>query len=400
MRIVLQDGAAHQALLPMTYTRPVSELRLGISSLREKWEAITGQTIRCYATVPHLEEQFPPAEEGEDDTLVVAAALIARPRIWGALEKLQRGQCLWFDNRWLGYRAGGVLEPTELPSLESVLFAEEEPTFLDHPWQLFAFNGDAIAADLLHNSLVEGGDRPEETPHLRIAGRYPVVVHPQAQMESAALNATEGPIYIGPYAHVMEGSLIRGPFAMCEHATLKMGTKVYGQTTLGPYCKAGGELNNVLMTGFANKGHDGFLGNAVIGAWCNLGADTNNSNLKNNYSEVRMWSYAQESFELTGRQFAGLVMGDHCKTGINSMLNTGTVVGVACNLFGGDFPPKFVPSFSWGGAQHLRTYQLEKALDTAQRMMERRGLQLLPPERRALEAVYRMSAPYRSRYMQ
>ncbi len=211
-------------------------------------------------------------------------------------------------------------------------------------------------------------------------------------MEAAVLNSSEGSIYIAKDAEIMEGSLIRGPFALCEHATLKMGAKIYGGTTIGPHSKVGGEVSNSVIQGFSNKGHDGFLGNSVIGEWCNLGADTNNSNLKNNYGEVSLWSYQTNKLEPTGLQFCGLIMGDHSKCGINTMFNTGTVVGVSVNIFGGGFQQKFIPSFSWG---ENATFQLEKAFDVAEKVMERRKITLSEVDKDILTAIFEQTKVFR-----
>jgi len=254
---------------------------------------------------------------------------------------------------------------------------------------IFSYNGDEIRADV--DLLTKHRDSQEISSTNTVIGKNKVFVEKGAKIECAILNATEGPIYIGKDAEVMEGSIIRGPFAMGEHAVVKMGAKIYSNTTLGPYCKAGGELNNVVMMGFSSKGHDGFLGNAVIGEWCNFGADSNNSNLKNNYAEVKLWNYSKGSFKKTGLQFCGLIMGDHSKCGINTMFNTGTVVGVNCNIYGAGFPRNFVPSFSWGGSGGYKLYTFDKAMETAKIVMARRGVVLDAVEEKILKRVFELS---------
>jgi UDP-N-acetylglucosamine diphosphorylase/glucosamine-1-phosphate N-acetyltransferase len=226
-------------------------------------------------------------------------------------------------------------------------------------------------------------------------GKENIFLEPGAKIECATLNASTGPIYIGKDAEIMEGALIRGPFALCEHATLKMGTKIYGPTTIGPHSKVGGEVNNSVIFGYSNKAHDGFLGNSVIGEWCNLGADTNNSNLKNNYIEVKLWDYASGRFIPTGLQFCGLIMGDHSKSGINTMFNTGTVVGVSANIFGSGFPRNYIPSFSWGGAQGYITYHIDKALEVASQVMKRRDIKLDEIEQDILKHIFEITASKR-----
>ncbi|RPJ66900.1 MAG: glucose-1-phosphate thymidylyltransferase, partial [Alphaproteobacteria bacterium] len=213
--------------------------------------------------------------------------------------------------------------------------------------------------------------------------------------ECAVINANTGPVYIGKNAEIMEGSLIRGPFALCEHSVLKMGAKIYGATTIGPFSKVGGEINNSIITGNSNKAHDGFLGNSVLGEWCNLGADTNNSNLKNNYAEIKLWNYNSEKFTKTGLQFCGLFMGDHSRCGINTMFNTGTVVGVSSNIFGTGFPRNFIPSFSWGGNAGFMVYQKPKAYEAAENAMQRRNVQFTSDDIKILDAVFDLTEKYR-----
>jgi UDP-N-acetylglucosamine diphosphorylase/glucosamine-1-phosphate N-acetyltransferase len=220
-------------------------------------------------------------------------------------------------------------------------------------------------------------------------------LEPGAKAQASIFNTQTGPIYLGKDSEVMEGCLVRGGLALCEGAGLKMGAKIYGPTTIGPHAKVGGEVNNSVILGYSNKGHEGFLGNSVLGEWCNLGADTNNSNLKNTYDAVDIWDYAQGRYRSTGLQFCGLFMGDHAKTGINTMLNTGTVVGVAANVFGGGFPPKFIPDFSWGGAEGLTTHRLDKALQTAKAVMARRNTPLTEAAAQLLQAVFQQTKAYR-----
>ena len=222
-----------------------------------------------------------------------------------------------------------------------------------------------------------------------------IFIEEGAKLEFVTLNASTGPIYIGKNAEIMEGSVIRGPFALCEEAQVKLASKVYGATTVGPYCRIGGEVNNSVLFGYSNKGHEGFLGNSVLGEWCNIGADSNNSNLKNNYEEVKLWSYETEGFEKTGLQFCGLMMGDHSKCGINTMFNTGTVVGVSTNIFGSGFPRNFVPSFSWGGASGFTTYITKKAFETARIAMARRHVDFDEQEAKILEHVFEETKKWR-----
>ena len=279
------------------------------------------------------------------------------------------------------------IETLEVFQLEGILLKVETT------WDIFSKNGAAIKADF---DLITKNRTSAPIPEKTVAfNSEAIFIEEGAKLPLCVLNATDGPIYIGKNAEIMEGSMVRGPFALCEESTLKMGTKIYGSTTVGPHSKVGGEVNNSVFFGYSNKGHDGFLGNSVIGEWCNLGADTNNSNLKNNYAEVRLWSYETENFAKTGLQFCGLMMGDHSKCGINTMFNTGTVVGVSANIFGSGFPRNFIPSFSWGGAKGFTTYLTSKAFEVAKVVMLRRGIELSEQESAILEHVFELSAAYR-----
>jgi UDP-N-acetylglucosamine diphosphorylase/glucosamine-1-phosphate N-acetyltransferase len=264
---------------------------------------------------------------------------------------------------------------------------------INYPWDIFALNGEEIKNDF--DWIVKGRVSAPVSKTVGLLGGGKVFVEEGARMEFVTLNAGNGPIYIGKDVEIMEGAHIRGPFAILDGSQVKMGTKIYGPTTIGPYCKAGGELNNVVILGFTNKSHDGFLGNSVIGEWCNIGADTNSSNLKNNYADVKVWNYPAEKFIGTGLQFCGLIMGDHSKCGINTMFNTGTVVGVNCNIFGDGFPRTFIPDFSWGGPQGFTVFEPEKAFVVAQKVMERRNIDLSETEKSILQEIFDRTARYR-----
>jgi UDP-N-acetylglucosamine diphosphorylase/glucosamine-1-phosphate N-acetyltransferase len=265
---------------------------------------------------------------------------------------------------------------------------------IKNTWDIFQLNGAAIKADF---NLITGGKTSEPIPKtVKTLNKTHIFIEEGVNLNHCILNASDGPIYIGKNAEIMEGSLVRGPFALCENSTLKMGAKIYGNTTVGPHCKVGGEVNNSVIFGYSNKAHDGFLGNSVIGEWCNLGADTNTSNLKNNYALVRLWNYESENFSKTDLQFCGLMMGDHSKCSINTMFNTGTVVGVSANIFGSGFPRNFVPSFSWGGSQGMRTYLTKKAFEVATAVFQRRGLEFTMQEAKILEHVFEISNKHRT----
>jgi len=385
MNIILFDGPERDDLLPLTFTRPVADLRCGILTLREKWEKRSGLTTTTL-TEEHLSGKWPTVEE--DDNLLVNGALCATDELYNAVANLAAGQVLRSageNGDILAVRANiDDLESGVIDDMETVEFAGEY-VHIRYPWDLFRNNG----AELERDFLVLADRRvsePISSTNTVMGDR--IFLEEGATVEASILNSTTGPIYLGKDATVMEGCVVRGGLALCDHATLKMSAKIYGPSTFGPHCKVGGEVNNSILIGYSNKGHDGFLGNSVIGEWCNLGADTNNSNLKNNYAEVKVWNYPARRFIPTGLQFCGLIMGDHSKSGINTMFNTGTVVGVSANIFGGGFPRTYIPSFSWGGAAGMTTFKLDKAEEVAERMMERRGIPFDETEQAILKHVY------------
>lgn len=391
---ILFDDERYSHFLPLTYTRPVSEIRCGILTLREKWEHVLGTPIH-YHTRPHLQEKFP--FSFADDNLFILSACFPDAVLLNAVLGLKIGQCLVYERQLLAARVKSELAQSfsisQCLSVCECIPYEHEPMQLKQLWDIFSLNDQAIRDDF--KRLTQGRVSQVLSKTNTLIGDA-IFIEPGAKVEASVLNASSGPIYIGADAEVMEGSLIRGPFALGAHGVLKMGAKVYGATTLGPGCKVGGEVNNVVFFANSNKAHDGFIGNAVLGEWCNLGADTNNSNLKNNYEPVKLWSEHQERFVPTGLQFCGLIMGDHSKCGINTMFNTGTVVGVSCNIFGAGFPRNFVPSFSWGGAAGITTYQLNKAAQTATVVLSRRQLPFNQVEANLLSAVFALTAHQRT----
>jgi UDP-N-acetylglucosamine diphosphorylase/glucosamine-1-phosphate N-acetyltransferase len=333
----------HKNLLPLTYTRPIADLRIGILTISEKW------TYRLnveagFLTEPYLQTKF----KGEfgSDNLIINGGCLPNDELVEAIRSLNLGEALVKNDKFIAARTSKTqFGVSDLGDFESITFNGEYKE-VEYPWHIFSWNGDEIRADF--KILTSGRKSQIPDPTNRIAGKENVFIEEGAVVKFATINADRGPVYIGKDAEIMENCVIRGPFAMLPGSVLKMGAKVYGPTTLGPVCKVGGEINNSVFQANSNKAHDGFLGNSVIGEWCNLGADTNNSNLKNNYAEVRIWNYNTENFKKTGLQFCGLIMGDHSKCGINTMFNTGTVVGVSANIFGAGFPRNFIPSFSWG----------------------------------------------------
>ncbi len=379
--ILCDDQQIRKQLLPLTFTRPVSELRAGITTLREKCESLLGMKA-SWLTEDYLQEKYP--FEEADEYLLVNSAVVMTPSLARAVKKLNHCELLRHKDKTVAIRSRNTEQHNSTKEIEYT----EEITFIEHPWELFSTNARLLSDDFYR--LTEGRlSEPLSMTNILTSGGD-IFIEKGAKVEGAFLNASAGPIYIGKDAEVMEGAKIRGPFAMLEHSVLKMDAKIYGATTIGPHVKVGGEVNNCMFLGYSNKAHDGFLGNAVIGEWCNLGADTNNSNLKNTYDEVSMWSYAEKRFVKTGLQFCGLVMGDHCKCGINTMFNTGTMIGVNVNIFGSGFPRNFIPSFNWGGPQGFSDYDLKKAFRVAESVMRRRGKSMDATEQKIMERIYQL----------
>lgn len=387
MNYILADFHKHKALLPFTYTRPTSEIRCGILTLKEKWEQRLHAEV-SFLTEDYLQTKYPLVET--DDNVVIAGHIFAASQLCSAINSLEIGQKLVYDDQIIAYRAVKVHTPTI--DLKQVIF-EGDCDGIDNTWDIFSKNGKALEADY---DLITAGRKSQPIPdNVQTIHPERIFIEEGAVLNFATLNATNGPIYIGKNAEVMEGSIIRGGFALLEHSATKLGTKIYGPTTVGPHSKVGGELNNSVIFGYSNKGHEGFLGNSVLGEWCNIGADSNTSNLKNNYAEVKLWNYETGRFAKTGLQFCGLMLGDHSKCGINTMFNTGTVVGVSANIYGAGYPRNFIPSFNWGGPQGNMTYKTHKAYEVADVVMQRRGLSLEQIDIDILDAVFEKTAQYR-----
>jgi len=390
MNYILFDSDVRNALLPFTYTRPVADLRVGILTIREKWEKHLGLTTTT-VTEEYLEEKYPMVEM--EQNILINASFIPTPSLVERVQKLTNNEALFYGEDVVAFYTTDSQEEVDFSSYSQIEFGEELLQ-IKNTWDLFSLNGKAIQLDF---DLITEGRTSEPIPEgVHAIQKDQIFIEEGASIIYASLNATDGPIYIGKDAVILEGSLIRGPFAMCDNAVVKMGAKIYGNTTLGPYCKVAGEINNVVLFGYSSKGHEGYLGNAVIGEWCNIGADSNNSNLKNNYAEVKIWSYETERFAKTGLQFCGLMMGDHSKCGINTMFNTGTVVGVSANIFGSGFPRNFIPSYSWGGASGFTTYQTKKVFEVAEVVMQRRGIPFEEIDRKILTHIFEETSKYRN----
>jgi UDP-N-acetylglucosamine diphosphorylase/glucosamine-1-phosphate N-acetyltransferase len=391
--ILFDLNTNRQNLLPFTFTRPVSEIRCGILTIKEKWEKFLNGSA-SYLTENYLSELFPIKTNAKN--LIINSSLLPSKGIVEAIENLQINQCLMIDSIFLAAKVSkeniDTIKSENFSKLESVNF-NENTDFIDQNWQIFKLNGQEIVNDFA--LLTSGRESQKISSTNTIIGSNPVFLEKGAQAEAAIFNTTKGPIYLGKDSVVMENSVVQGPFALGEHATVKIAAKIYPETTLGPHCKVGGEVSNTVFFSYSNKGHDGFVGNSVIGEWCNIGADTNSSNLKNNYEFVKVWNYVKEGFVSSNSQFCGLLMGDHSKCGINTMFNTGTTIGVSANIFGSGFPRTFIPSFSWGGANGFTTYRLEKAFRTAELMMSRRGIELTDSDKKMLTEVFNITEKYR-----
>lgn len=391
--IILFDDKRREHLLPLTFTRPVADIRIGILTIKEKWEQVM-ETSCGYLTVDYLSKKFTTGSAGSN-ILLINGGVIPSSELANQIKNLELNSALTHKGAVIAARTASI------PALEAIspqLFTScieiEEPLFqVERPWDIFSKNGIALEKDF--ELITKGRKSAPISKTNQVIRPERVFIEHGATVECAILNASTGPIYIAKDAEIMEGSIVRGPFSLGEHSALKMGAKIYGPTTIGPHSKVGGEVNNSVIFGFSNKAHDGFLGNSVLGEWCNLGADTNNSNLKNNYAPVKLWDYSTERFANTGLQFCGLIMGDHSKCGINTMFNTGTVVGVSANIFGSGFPRNFIPSFAWGGAHGFEVYTMPKVLQTVKIVLSRRGLELEQVDIDILAHIFEVTQKYR-----
>ncbi|WP_159802230.1 GlmU family protein [Flavobacterium sp. MK4S-17] len=389
MNYILFDGPVRNALLPFTFTRPVADIRVGILTIREKWEKYLGYTTTTL-TEEYLMDKYPMVEMEEN--IMINASFLPAEDLAEMVQALEENQAIFMGDEVIAFYTKDTQEEVDF-DLYDVIEYTGDCLRIENPWDIFQKNDAAIREDF--ELLTEGRISQPIPAGVNVIAPENIFIEEGAKMHFVTLNALTGPIYIGKDSEIMECSVIRGPFALCEGAQVKLATKVYGATTVGPHSRIGGEVNNSVLFGYSNKGHDGFLGNSVLGEWCNLGADTNNSNLKNNYEEVKLWSYEKEGFVKTGLQFCGLMMGDHSKCGINTMFNTGTVVGVSANIFGAGFPRNFVPSFSWGGASGFTTYITKKAFQTAQIVMSRRNVEFTEQDAAIMEHVFEETKKWR-----
>ncbi len=389
MNYILFDDNSRIDLLPFTFTRPVCEIRAGILTIREKWEKHLNAKISFF-TEDYLSKKFPVKINGK---------ICPDTKIWEAINKLKTGQKLISQNTIIAMRVSGEHFNDEINknsifnnSYFPDIYYSNNYLKINFIYDIFKLNDELIKSDF---ELLTNGKKSAKLSDTNTLLGSDIFMEEGVKTECSVFNTKTGPVYLGKNSEVMEGTTIRGPFALCEESTVKMSAKIYGATTVGPHSKVGGEINNSVIFGNSNKAHDGFLGNSVIGEWCNIGADSNNSNLKNNYAEIKLWSYRAQSFKNTGLTFCGLFMGDHSKCGINTMFNTGTVVGVSANIFGDGFPRNFIPSFSWGGAAGFTEFSLTKAFEVAEKVMERRNKKLDEVEKEILTHVFAMTKDFK-----
>ncbi len=389
MNYILFDGPVRDALLPFTFTRPVAEIRIGILTIREKWEKYLGSTTTTI-TEEYLSEKYPMVEM--EKNVLINASFLPNAELVKMVQALEENEAVFYEDDVVAFYSSETQDDIDFSSFKQIEY-EGAILRIEYTWDIFSKNGEALQADF--DFITEGRESQPISSTNNLINADNIFLEEGASVEFSILNATDGPIYIGKNAQVWEGAMIRGSFALCANATVKMGGKMYGATTVGPYSKVAGEVSNSVIFGYSSKGHEGYLGNAVLGEWCNIGADSNNSNLKNNYAKVRLWNYDTEKFDQTGLQFCGLMMGDHSKTAINTMFNTGTVIGVNCNIYVPGFPRNFIPSFSWGGASGFSSYLPRKAFEVAKVMMARRGVEFDDVEARILEHVFEMTKKWR-----
>jgi UDP-N-acetylglucosamine diphosphorylase/glucosamine-1-phosphate N-acetyltransferase len=384
--ILFDESIVRTNLLPLTFTRPVSDIRVGILTIREKWEKRL-KSPTSSLTDGYLSGKFPIVKMAEN--ILINGSICPNDEIIAAIRKLKPNQTIAYKDTIIALHVTAEdldnVGDTASEGIEEIQI-EEAPLKINHTWEIFSKNEIALKEDF--ELLTKGRKSQKLSDTNRVLGSGNIFIEKGARVECAILNASEGPIYIGKDAEIMEGAVIRGPFSLGEGAVVKMAAKIYGPTTVGPYCRVGGEVNNSVLFGYSNKAHDGFLGHSVIGEWCNLGADTNTSNLKNTYDNVRLWSYAKQTFVNTHLQFCGLIMGDHSKCAIDTMFNTGTVVGVSANIFGSGFQRNFIPSFSWGGTAGHTNYSVKKAMEVAEIVFKRRKRTFDEVERDLLTSVY------------
>ncbi len=387
MAINLFDDGSWFSLRPLTFTRPVADLRVGILTIAEKWAKELAVPFG-FRTQSYLAEKYPAISS----QLYINGAICPDVALLAAIDQLTEGQVLCKATLIIAYKSDITLKYQDaFFQLEHIEY-NAEFTHIQFPEQIFGNNEVEINKDF--DLLTKGRTSAKLSSTNTILGDR-IFVEEGASAECATFNTLQGPIYLGKNSEVWEGANIRGAFALCNDSQVKMGTKIYGKTTIGPFSRVGGEINNTVIWGYSAKGHEGYLGNSVLGQWCNIGADSNGSNLKNNYSEVRIWDYEAQHYRATGLQFCGLIMADHVKCAVNTMFNTGTVVGVGANVFGSGFPQKYVPDFAWGGADGFDAFNLSKMLETTKKVFELKDSVLKDIDKKLLTHVFEITKQYR-----
>ena len=384
MNYILFDGQERNKLLPFTFTRPVAEIRTGILTIKEKWETFLNSKV-SYRTKEYLSNKYPTIIS--DENIFINGSVFPTGDLIEQINHLLPGQVLIKEKVEIAVRPQADNFNNIFNTDYQVIRVTSDFLQIENTWDIFTINPQAIADDFVILTRNQSSQPISDTNFI-IGDSDKIFIEEGSKVEFVYLNTTDGPIYIGKDAEIMEGSKIRGPFALCDHSVVKMGAKIYSGTTIGPHSKVGGEINNSVILGYSNKGHDGFLGNSVIGEWCNLGADTNTSNLKNTYDNVRLWSYDSNTFVNTGLQFCGLIMGDHSKSGINTMFNTGSVAGVSSNIYGSGYQRNFIPSFMWGGVHGLKPYNFKKSVEVAKAVFARRNMEFNQLEEDMFKHVY------------
>jgi len=383
MQLVFSDAQYWEDFLPLTFTRPVAAMRCGILTFSERWQKILENPEVTYFTEMYLQDKFKSPEEKE--SLFLVPNFLPTETVIQQIKDLKQGEALVYEDELIAAKIN--MKGFSLNQIEKMTDIKEDLVFFKRPKDLFTYNHHAIDFDF---DLLTKGRTSQELSSTNgfLGDKKDLFIEEGAEIEFSTLNTKTGKIYIGKNAEVMEGCHLRGPITLGEASKFNLGAKIYGATTIGPHCKVGGEVNNIIIFGYTSKGHDGFIGNSVIGEWCNFGADTNSSNMKNNYGNVKLWNYRTKAFEDTGLQFAGLIMGDHSKAAINTQFNTGTVVGVASNIFKPGFPPNLVESFSWGGLKDDERFKLDKAYEVAERAMARRKVALTEEDKAILKHIF------------
>ena len=383
MQLVFSDAQYWEDFLPLTFTRPIAEMRCGILTFSERWQKLLESTEISWFTEMYLQQKFREPEKKE--SLFLVPNFLPTETVIQKIKDLKQGEALVYEDELVAAKIN--MEGFSLNQIEKMTDIKEELVFFKKPTDLFTYNKEAIDFDF---ELLTKGKTSQELSSTNgfLGNKEDLFIEEGVEVEFSTINTKTGKIYIGKNAEVMEGCNLRGPIALCEGSKFNLGAKIYGATTVGPHSKVGGEVSNIIIFGYSNKGHDGFVGNSVIGEWCNLGADTNSSNLKNNYGNVKLWNYRTKDFQDTGLQFAGLIMGDHSKTAINTQLNTGTVIGVASNIFKEGFPPNLIENFSWGGFKGDEKFKLDNAYEVAEKVMARRKMLLTDVDKGILKHIF------------